>query len=143
MMLKEYSGRPPPRISSRPGTPVGSCRMVTRSCPCVLMNCLDSSRLFVQQCVGPDLAHQAHREGCADESNQQPEQMADDRDCRVGGAVARISRELFKYGAVGLDLDALQRRDFRPGQSQGAPQQRCEAVCPGKSCEGHLELLKH
>ena len=33
MMLKEYSGRPPPRISSRPGTPVGSCRMVTRSLP--------------------------------------------------------------------------------------------------------------
>ena len=31
MMLNEYSGRPPPRISSRPGTPVGSFRIVTRS----------------------------------------------------------------------------------------------------------------
>src|SRR5665213_2772726 len=29
MMLKENSGRPPPRISSRPGTPVGSLLIVT------------------------------------------------------------------------------------------------------------------
>src|ERR1700720_2554571 len=29
MILKENSGRPPPRISSRPGTPVGSLFIVT------------------------------------------------------------------------------------------------------------------
>jgi hypothetical protein len=29
-MLKEYSGKPPPRISSKPGTPVGKRRMATR-----------------------------------------------------------------------------------------------------------------
>ncbi len=87
MMLKEYSGRPPPRISSRPGTPVGSCRMVTRSLDLVLAcswSSLDSSMLFVQRCVGPSLAHQAQREGFADESDQQPEQMGGDRDCRLG-----------------------------------------------------------
>jgi len=29
MMLKENSGMPPPRMSSRPRTPVGICRIVT------------------------------------------------------------------------------------------------------------------
>src|ERR1700678_1045549 len=32
MILKENSGRPPPRISSRPGTPVGSLFIITLSC---------------------------------------------------------------------------------------------------------------
>src|SRR5450631_2804747 len=32
MMLKENSGRPPPRISSRPGIPVGNFLIVTFSC---------------------------------------------------------------------------------------------------------------
>src|SRR5688572_10233484 len=33
MMLKEYSGRPPPRISSSPGTPVDSCLISTGFLP--------------------------------------------------------------------------------------------------------------
>ncbi len=112
MMLKEYSGRPPPRISSRPGTPVGSCRMITRPCRLILFWRAHEVAsillmLFVQRCVGPSLAHQAQREGFADESHQQPEQMGDDRDCRLGSSVRRISCEQFKsfHGAVGLELD--------------------------------------
>ena len=52
--------------------------------------------LFVQRCVGPSLAHQAQREGFADESDQQPEQMGGDRDCRLAVRRSRISDELFK-----------------------------------------------
>ena len=60
-------------------------------------------------------------------------------------ARARISGELFKsfQGAVRADLDALQRRDFRAGQSQRPPQERCEAVGAGESCQGNPQLLTH
>ena len=52
--------------------------------------------LFVQRCVGPSLAHQAQREGFADESDQQPEQMGCDRDRRLDSTVSLVSGELFK-----------------------------------------------
>ena len=72
--------------------------------------------------------------------------MDGDRDCRVAPpdpGVARISDELFKsfQGAVGLLRDAVQRRNFLPGQSQRPPEERCKAVYAGKSCEGDSQFL--
>src|SRR4030095_11557480 len=99
MMLNEYSGSPPPRISSRPGTPVGSWRMSTRSLRCV---CLGSflgrllirgsfSLRFVQRCVGPSVTDEAQCQGLTDERHQQSKKMRDDRDARI--IVACISGE--------------------------------------------------
>ena len=73
MMLNEYSGSPPPRISSRPGTPVGSFRIVTRSSALMVVPRL--GRPFRPWRVGPRVAHQAQRQGFADERHQQPEQL--------------------------------------------------------------------
>ena len=71
--------------------------------------------------------------------------MGGDRDCRVSPTpgVARISDELFKpfHRAVGILRDAVQRRNFLPGQSQRPPEERCKAVYAGKSCEGDSQFL--
>ena len=61
MMLKEYSGRPPPRISSRPGTPVGSCRMVTRSCRLILSLRAHESASILECYSSSDVSGQASR----------------------------------------------------------------------------------
>ncbi len=41
------------------------------------------------------------------------------------------------------DLDALQRRHLLAGQGQSPPQERCEAVGTGESCQGNPQLLTH
>jgi hypothetical protein len=47
--VNENSGRPPPRISSRPGTPVGSLRMGTRSCSRVRPSLMTKASVSIRQ----------------------------------------------------------------------------------------------
>ena len=80
MMLNEYSGSPPPRISSSPGTPVGSFRIVTRSSALMVVPRLsDPFRPRARRATrrAPGAAS-----GLADERHQQPEQVGHDGDSR-------------------------------------------------------------
>ena len=69
--------------------------------------------------------------------------MGGDCDSRIDRDIARFSGELIKsfQGAVGLLRDTVQRGDFRPGQGQRPPQERCKAVCAGNSCDGESQFL--
>ena len=114
MMLNEYSGRPPPRISSRPGTPVGSFRMVTLSSALIILPRLPAS-IPAMDASRPGVTHEAQREGFADEGHQQSEQLGHDNDSRL---TAR-SRVLIVPGpvesfqrAVGPHLHGDEQRDF-------------------------------
>src|SRR5579859_561046 len=59
MILKENSGRPPPRISSRPGTPVGSFFIITLSCTLKLSSLLGNAA--VEDDVRPHILYQPQR----------------------------------------------------------------------------------
>jgi len=69
--------------------------------------------------------------------------MADDRDDRVVVAGCSNLRELFKDGAVGLDLDALQRGDFRSARARARRSSDVKPSAPAKRREGDLQLLTH
>src|SRR5688572_570381 len=108
MMLKEYSGNPPPRISSRPGTPVESLRIGTGECRWSFLGQLTinsrSTHLFVQRFIRPSLAHQAEGKRFADERDQQLKQMGSEGRRRLDAAVGIVGRERFQslHGAVRL-----------------------------------------
>src|SRR5687768_12328470 len=83
--LKENSGRPPPRISSSPGTPVGRRRMATLS---GIFLCLLGVR--VGKGRGPCLSQQTGRERFPDEGDEQPRKGREHR----GGAFSGDRRTL-------------------------------------------------
>src|SRR5688572_18911093 len=80
MTLKENSGRPPPRIWSSPGTPVGSWRIATGS---VMPLCLLVAP--VGKGIGPRFSQQARCQGFPDEHHEQPHERAEDRSGGFGG----------------------------------------------------------
>ena len=69
--------------------------------------------------------------------------MCDDSGRRLSAGVPGTGEEIFKsfQATVPRNLHRLQRRDIGPGQSQRAPQECCEAICAGKSCQGKSQLL--
>src|ERR1019366_6200129 len=73
MILKESSGRPPPRISSSPGTPVGNLLIFTL----LSWGIFVFSRGFrIRNCyAGPHPGHDAQCHAFPDERRQQPKQL--------------------------------------------------------------------
>src|SRR4030095_4260533 len=80
MMLKENSGTPPPRISSRPRTPVGSFRIETLAgLPAAFLGALRLAALFcffifllagnqvIPERLRPHVFHQTQRQRLANE----------------------------------------------------------------------------
>src|SRR5664279_412976 len=90
--LKEYSGRPPPRISSRPGTPVGKRSMVTVMVMAGSVYASASKRL-------PHEPKQPVGQRSADQAVHQP--------------VERLQELATRTGGVGALLPSQQRRQNR------------------------------
>ena len=69
--------------------------------------------------------------------------MGGQRARRFKPTIGLLSRERLKcvHGAVGLDREAVERRDFSPRQGQAARQERCEAVRAGETSEGKAQLV--
>src|ERR1700678_3860964 len=83
IILKENSGRPPPRISSRPGTPVGSLLIFTLSCR-VMIASPPGFRIEDRE-IRPHIEHKSKRKGFSDELRKQAEQLGDQLDARLRG----------------------------------------------------------
>src|SRR6202050_1938566 len=81
MMLKENSGRPPPRISSRPGIPVGSLLIFTLSC--WVMIAIPPGVYVEDQKTPPHIEHQTKFKGFADERRKQPKQLGNEYGARL------------------------------------------------------------
>src|SRR5688572_16971466 len=89
MMLNENSGSPPPRMSSRPRMPVGSCRMVTLSDTLIFFPALRAEAVaaFTKPPLktrvdnaGPNIVQHPQRQSRSDESHQQAQQFRHQRD---------------------------------------------------------------
>src|ERR1700690_1069922 len=102
MMLKENSGRPPPRISSRPGTPVGSLLIFTLFG--LIMIALAPRFRIQDRKTRPRIQHQTKRKGFSDKRPQQVEQFGDEHDAspRRRDRITRIDEPIER--AVRLNL---------------------------------------
>src|SRR6266850_1284830 len=160
MMLKDNSGMPPPRISSRPGTPVGNLRIVTlagwlttffRSLRLVesffafIFVSIRKTQNVEEQCR-PCLANQLHHQIFANESPEQFEQLGENssssRDNRL-----RVNLR-FEFGrsrqrAIRFDMRRAQPRNFRSGQHERARQEHSNTGVSHEGRQKRMQLLRN
>src|SRR6185312_3740667 len=139
-MLKENSGKPPPNISSKQGTPVGSFRISTLSdrlaafpvgwppvgLAFLAMVLLRFGIQVASRNLRPCFLYQSNCEGLADEGHQQPDQLTDEN-CL---SFSDFARRKFRTNvvqtlqrAIPFDLNRRQPADLAGRQRQCAGQE--------------------